>query len=163
MLKSRLLIGLVVLVSLAAACAKSDVYDKDAQYQIDEARILKWRDFTKISLTKHSSGLYYNIERVGAGTEIVGEEDELTVLYSLRILPKDTVIDSRTDEASGYKFILKNSIEGWRNGLPLIREGGKIRLIIPSNQAYLNHQVGNIPPNSVLDFTIDLRKLEKKK
>lgn len=160
MLKNGLFLGFMILVGLIAACEKPEVYDENAQYVIDEAIIKKWADSTKTELTKHPSGLYYLIIRPGIGTEIVSTYDTLTVNHTTKIFKKDSVISSATD-TTGYKFILETGIPGWKNGLPLIKQGGRIRLIIPSNQAYKNYVIGNIPKNTILDCTIDLRKVVK--
>ncbi|MGY4385332.1 FKBP-type peptidyl-prolyl cis-trans isomerase FkpA [Pedobacter sp. UYP24] len=160
MLKNRLLWVLLLVAGVIAACEKPEVYNEVKQYQIDEALIKKWSDSTKISLTKHESGLYYKIVSPGTGTLPVELTDTLTVLYTEKLL-NDTLI-SQTTDTIGYKFILEKSIPGWINGLPLIREGGQIRLLIPSGQAYKNYDVvTHVPKNAVLNFVINLKKVAK--
>ena len=54
-------------------------------------------------------------------------------------------------------FALNRLIVGWQIGVPLIKKGGSIRLIVPSGLAYGSSSPGlGIPKNAVLDFTIDL-------
>jgi FKBP-type peptidyl-prolyl cis-trans isomerase len=70
------------------------------------------------------------------------------------------------DETKGTDvaiFPLSSLIEGWKRGIPLLGEGGKIRLFIPPSLGYgpggwLNPNTGlyNIPPNAVLIFEIKL-------
>ncbi len=162
MLKNGLLWVLLLVSGIVASCEKPEVYNEDAQNQIDEALIKKWSDSTHISLTKHESGIYYKIVSPGTGTVPIELTDMLTVLYTEKLL-NDTLI-SQTTDTTGYSFVLEKSIPGWRNGLPLIREGGQIRLLIPSSQAYKNYNVvTNVPKNAVLNFVINLKKVAKKK
>ncbi|HEY0750704.1 MAG TPA: FKBP-type peptidyl-prolyl cis-trans isomerase, partial [Chitinophagaceae bacterium] len=63
---------------------------------------------------------------------------------------------------SPVSFRLSDLITGWKNGIPLIKQGGNITLYVPPSLAYGDQerrdQDGNviIPANSMLIFTIDL-------
>ena len=51
-------------------------------------------------------------------------------------------------------------IPGWTEGLQLIKEGGKARLVIPSELAYGPGGMGNaIGPNETLVFEVELLKV----
>ena len=52
-------------------------------------------------------------------------------------------------------------IKGWGEGLTDIKEGGKIRLFIPSDLGYGQRGTGPIPGNSVLIFDVELIKVSK--
>ena len=155
MLKSRLLLGFIFIISVFAACEKPEPYDPAAQYTIDEARIKRWADSTNTVLTKHESGLYYKIDTPGTG-DAVDLESMLVVDYEGRLLT-DSVFAGTTD-AQPYTFLLKNSIPGWKLGLPLIRKGGQIQLLIPSTLAYRGQVVGEVPANSPLHFVVRIRE-----
>ena len=74
---------------------------------------------------------------------------------------RGTLIDG-TEFDSSYKrgepisFPLGNVIKGWTEGLQLMKPGGKARLTIPSELGYGPGGVGNIPPNAVLVFDVEL-------
>jgi len=53
-------------------------------------------------------------------------------------------------------WTLGGLIKGWIIGIPLIQEGGHIKLIIPSSLGYGCDQYYAIPGNSVLYFDIHL-------
>lgn len=145
-----------------ASCEKPELYDEAGQYLLDEALIKKWADSTKTELIKDSSGFYYKILDQGTGTSFPTLTDTISSLYIGRLLTDS--IFSRTTDSVAYKFVLGNSIEGWKRGLPLIKQGGRIRLLIPSKMAYRNYDiVTGVPKNSVLNFEVSLIKIAVKK
>ncbi|WP_256003718.1 MULTISPECIES: FKBP-type peptidyl-prolyl cis-trans isomerase [Pedobacter] len=160
MLKSRLLVGLFVIVG-AAACEKPEPYDAEAQYAKDEERILRWADTSGTALTKDASGLYYEIIENGTG-ESITERDSLAVFYEGRLLDSANTVFSSSSGETPYRFNLKESIEGWKRGLPLVKGGGQIRLLIPSTMAYKDFPVSNVPLNSPLHFRVEIFEVVKK-
>ncbi|MES2454979.1 MAG: FKBP-type peptidyl-prolyl cis-trans isomerase [Bacteroidota bacterium] len=160
MLKNGLLVGLVFMIGLFAACEKPEVYNAARHFEMEEANIMLWSDTTEIPLQKHESGVYYHIDTLGNGGAIE-LTDSLSVEYSCKLL-RDTVL-SEVKEGSVYKFVLNSSIPGWKAGLPLIREGGQIRLLVPSPLAYRDRIVNGVPANSTLNFLVRIRKVVKKK
>ncbi|MES2828291.1 MAG: FKBP-type peptidyl-prolyl cis-trans isomerase [Bacteroidota bacterium] len=164
MLKNGLWYGFFILAGFIAACEKPEPYDEEAQSLKDEALIKAWSDSTHISLAKHESGVYYKIVSPGSGISQIELTDTLTVLYQGKLLIDSVIGGTATTDTVGYKFVLESSIPGWRNGLPLIKEGGRIRLLVPSAQAYKNNNiVAGIPKNAVLDFDVQLKKVAKRK
>ena len=58
-------------------------------------------------------------------------------------------------------FPLKRLIKGWQIGLPFCKQGGKIRLIIPSSLAYSIRNLGIITPNSILVFDVEVVEIKR--
>ena len=160
MFKKKILLAIAVLTIAISACQKEVEYDRDAQYSIDTAIIHKFIAEKKLIGVKEHEGLFYQVIKSGTGTENIGLVDTVEVNYTGRLLD-GTVFDS--SDGTPIKFVLESVIEGWQKGVPLIRQGGQIRLIIPSTMGYTNRPVGPIPANSTLDFTVDLVKVSKKK
>lgn len=152
MLKIRIIGVLFLLVGVFSSC-KKDTYDAEKQGKIDDALIVDFLAKNSIIAVKHSSGLYYQLITAGSGNVTYSGSTNVSVTYEGKLL-NGTVFDKSTTTVT---FPLKNLIQGWQIGIPMIQKGGKIRLIVPSTLAYKNESPStDIPKNAVLDFTIDL-------
>lgn len=96
---------------------------------------------------------------VGTGAEAaVGKT--ITVNYTLWLYDttktnnKGTQIDSGT----GFKTALASGglIEGWVQGIPGMKVGGKRTLTVPASLGYGASGYGSVPPNSGLVFDVEL-------
>jgi FKBP-type peptidyl-prolyl cis-trans isomerase len=58
--------------------------------------------------------------------------------------------------ANPVSFLLSGVIKGWQIGIPLIKKGGRIKLVIPSSLAYGCKGQNSIGPNSPLYFEVTL-------
>ncbi len=96
-------------------------------------------------------------EVVGTGAEAV-EGSSITVKYTGK-LTDGTVFDS-TDKQGGKAatFTLSKGslIDGWVQGIPGMKVGGKRHLVIPASLGYGAQANGSIPANSTLEFDIEL-------
>jgi len=152
MKKQFLLFGLFII--MFSACNKQS-YNATTQAAIDDARIQAYIKANNISVTKLPSGMYYAILSNDSGAHPT-DTSTVQVSYTGRLL-NGTVFDTEPSDI----ISLPNTIVGWQQGLPLIGATGnapysRIRLIIPSALGYGTTGGSSIPPNSVLDFTIDL-------
>ena len=141
-IKNLVILSFVMMFTLAS-CMKRDDYDPAVQAGLDDALIVKFIADKNITAIKHSSGIYYQILSSGSGS----------TTYSGRLL-NGTVFDQTTTQP--LTFPLGNVILGWQIGVPLIKKGGKIRLLIPSGYGYGRDGSAKIPSNAVLDFDIEL-------
>ncbi len=80
------------------------------------------------------SGLQYKILSKGTGKS-PASTNQVTVHYR-GTLSNGQVFDSSHDRGKPATFQLNRVIKGWTEGLQLIKEGGKIQLVIPPNLAY---------------------------
>lgn len=151
-LEKKLFLVFFLLAGAFSSCKKED-YDPEKQLAVDDARIKEFITKNNIPAIKdNKSGLYYEIITPGSGGITPTNNSQVTVKYEGRLL-NGSIFDKNT---TGATFLLGNLITGWQYGIPLVKKGGKIRLIVPSTLAYMDQARVGIPANSVLDFTIEL-------
>lgn len=158
--------NLVYEVKVVSVKSQQEVLEdnkKKAQAQNETDDKLLQEYFTKNSLnpTKTSSGLYYIMEKEGTGTN-PSRGQAVTVNYTGRTMD-GKVFDSNTDPAMGhaqpFTFTLgtREVIDGWDEGVALMKKGGKAKLFIPSSMAY--GEMGRepmIPKNAILMFDVEV-------
>jgi FKBP-type peptidyl-prolyl cis-trans isomerase len=100
----------------------------------------------------HNTGLRYIIVEQGTGVAP-------TLDNSVKAKYKGTFLDGETfdESVNGITFSLQSVIAAWRIGMPLINEGGKIILYVPSGLGYGRRGSGkSIPGNANLIFEVEL-------
>lgn len=106
------------------------------------------------------SGLVYEVLKEGSG-KTPKATDTVEVHYHGTLI-NGTVFDSSVERNKKIEFPLNRVIKGWTEGLQLVKEGGKIKLIIPSELAYGdNGSPPTIPGGSTLIFEVELFKVKK--
>lgn len=101
------------------------------------------------------SGLQYEVLAAGEG-EGPTVDDVVMVNYEGR-LPDGTVFDSSYQRGQPAVMKVSEVIPGWTEGLQLMRPGAKYRFTIPPQLGYGARGAGGvIPPNSVLQFDVEL-------
>lgn len=105
---------------------------------------------------KSESGLYYSIIEEGSG-EYIKYTDVVAFNYVGK-LQDGKIFDDRF-KTETLKFEVSKLIEGWKEGLMYIKQGGKIKLIVPPYLGYGDHELKDIPKNSVLLFDIEVKEV----
>jgi len=101
------------------------------------------------------SGLQYELITEGTG-EKPGPSDTVMVHYEGSLID-GTVFDSSYTRGEPMTIPLDVVIAGWSEGLRMTREGGRIKLYIPSDLAYGENGAGSaIGPNEVVIFEVEL-------
>lgn len=109
---------------------------------------------------KTESGLVYEVLKEGTGAT-PKETDKVEVHYH-GTLTNGEVFDSSVDRGKTIEFPLDRVIKGWTEGLQLVKEGGKVRLVIPSDLAYGDQGAPpKIPGGATLIFEVELFKIVK--
>ena len=149
----KYLLFFCLIITVLAACKKSEKFDAGAQAKLDDTQITTYLTTNSISAVKDESGLYYQIITPG-GTTKPTVSNGVYITYEGKLMSTGVVFDSKT---SPYYFpTLSNLIQGWQIGVPKIGKGGHIKLFIPSGLAYKNDGSGSVPANAVLIFDITL-------
>lgn len=113
------------------------------------------------------SGLQYKVITEGEGAEIA-ENDTLKVYYKGTFIDGEQ-FDAREEGKDGevvepFEFELhggyRGVIQGWVEGLQLVKEGSEVELYIPSELAY-GKQAYNMEPNKTLVFNIKVVEVKK--
>lgn len=144
------LIILIVLISLFS-CNK-----KKKQAKLDDDIIANYISANQLNATKTESGLYYVINTPGVG-ENPTSKSTVRVAYRGYFTNDNPFDDSDT---TGISFSLNSVIEGWQEGIPYFKPGGRGVLLIPSALGYGQKARPGIPANSVLIFDINLKEVE---
>jgi len=108
-----------------------------------------------LDMKKTKSGIHYKIESLGNGWGPV-LDSEVTLNYKGKLLNGETFWSTYTN-GQPLKITLRESIRAFNEIIPMMREGGKVNMIIPSNLAYGREGWGNkIPPDAVLIYDLEL-------
>ncbi|MFO7789089.1 MAG: FKBP-type peptidyl-prolyl cis-trans isomerase [Bacteroidales bacterium] len=101
------------------------------------------------------SGLQYEVLREGDG-EKPGPDSKVKVHYEGKLLD-GTTFDSSYERGEPIEFPLNGVIEGWQEGLQLMKTGAKWKLYIPYDLGYGERGAkGAIEPYETLIFEVEL-------
>jgi FKBP-type peptidyl-prolyl cis-trans isomerase len=109
-------------------------------------------------LKKTASGLGYEVIKEGTGkSPAMG--DPVTVHYA-GWLTDGTLFDASYMRGEPTTFRLGEVIQGWNEGLQMMKEGGVYKFTIPADLGYgANGAPPSIPPNATLVFLVELQKV----
>lgn len=106
---------------------------------------------------KTESGLRYQIVQNGTGKK--AEKGNTISVHYKGQLEDGSVFDSSytRKQPIEFKVGVGQVIQGWDEGLQLLKVGDKARLVIPSHLGYGSQGAGGvIPPNAILIFDVEL-------
>ena len=131
--------------------------EKEEQEKMSAQNFLeenKKRDEVKTT----DSGLQYEVLTEGTGTS-PKLTDQVEVHYKGTLLD-GTEFDSSFKRNQTAKFPVNGVIQGWQEGLQLMKEGSRYKFYIPAELGYGSQGAGNsIPPNATLIFEVELIKV----
>ncbi len=112
----------------------------------------------KADVIETASGLQYTVIDPGEGAS---PTEWSTVEVNQRILLSDgTVIKDTFRTPDEDRFTMEEAIPGLKEGLPLMKEGGRFRFVVPPDLAWGKRGAGNkIGPNAALVFDIRLERV----
>jgi peptidylprolyl isomerase len=91
---------------------------------------------------------------VGNGAEAL-PTSTMTVHYTLMTWSNGQLIESSWNGGSPFTSPLSKLIDGWKQGIPGMKVGGRRLLVIPPDLGYGAQGGGPIGPNETLIFVID--------
>jgi len=131
--------------------------DQETQFQTDQDRIQSYVDTVKgPPVIKLQNGVWMqtNVAGTGATPKLY---DYVSFQYKGYVMTTNALFDSQTLPT----VPLLNLIEGLRQGMPNMREGGSATFYIPSLYAYGTAGTSSIPANAPLIFKITLNGINK--
>lgn len=138
--------------------AQKDKFDKLSSDNLEKGKNYLAENGKKSGVKTTDSGLQYEELKAGAGS-MPTAQDTVKVHYRGTLID-GTEFDSSYSRNEPVSFPLNGVIPGWTEGLQLIKEGGKGRLVIPSDLAYGPGGMGNaIGPNETLIFEVELLEI----
>jgi FKBP-type peptidyl-prolyl cis-trans isomerase len=149
---------LSLLVALAASLTISSSLMSQTS-NLEQGKAFLKANASKPGVKTTPSGLQYLVLEEGKGKSPKAT-DTVLVHYKGNLLD-GSEFDSSYKRNEPISFPLNGVIPGWTEGVQLMKEGGKIRLFIPSNLAYGSRGAGGvIPPDATLVFDIELLKVQ---
>jgi FKBP-type peptidyl-prolyl cis-trans isomerase len=114
---------------------------------------------TQASLSEKAtkSGIVYQTLEKGSG-EQPNVNDFITVIYE-GYLQDGTMFDSSNGKEITLQ--LNRTIQGWQEGIKLMRPGSVYSFLIPPHLAYGSRGTSGIPPNASLIFKVKLIRTRK--
>jgi FKBP-type peptidyl-prolyl cis-trans isomerase FkpA len=113
----------------------------------------------KKNVTTTKSGLQCELISEGKGEK--PKKESIVMLNYKASLLDGTVFDDTYARKTPAHLSMINVIDGLQEGLMLMNEGSKFKLIIPSELAYGDAEMRDIPPGSTVIFDIELLKVLK--
>lgn len=137
---------------------KAGIADRQKAMQAEEQKKFEeWVLTNYPTAKKTNSGLWYVIEQEGKGAQAVSGKT-VAVHYSGKLTNGSEFDNSyRRGQPIEFKLGIGQVIPGWDEGIGLMKEGSKYKLIIPSELGYGKRGAGGvIPPNATLVFDTEL-------
>ena len=150
----KLLVFVLIISGMALnSCKKSDVSGcQPATVASEKDAMVAFCTANSITYSQDPSGLLYQIILPGSDPAPTLSSN-ISVVYTGKLL-NGTTFDAT---ANPITLALSGVIDGWKIGIPLIKKGGRIKLVIPSALAYSCTGAGtSIPPNSPMYFDVTL-------
>ena len=144
-------LSILLLFSLLLnACGKKESGCVPNPVTAERAQLIAYCSSKGITYEEHSSGLFYQVMSPGSGASPT-TSSVVSVVYTGKTFD-DKTFDATANPVS---FSLSSVIDGWKIGIPLIKKGGRIKLIIPSALAYsCTGSLPDIQPNEPLFFDV---------
>ncbi len=98
------------------------------------------------------------IEDLVVGTGAEAKPGSVVTVQYTGTFDDGAKFDSSYDHGQPFSFLLGAGgvIQGWDQGIPGMKVGGKRRLTVPPNLGYGDRDYGSIPASSTLHFDVEL-------
>lgn len=154
----------VLLAAGLQSCKQSDIMDSTAAASGSDAAIKQYISqnpgtaTAPLSYTTNGTGMYYAITKANPTGKRSSTGEEVTFAYTLYTLQNQALDSSKAASLPFFTFGLNSLLPGLQEGLAVLREGEKARLLIPSYLAYGSQAqtAFNLPANSPIRLDVEL-------
>lgn len=154
----KLILASSIFIFAALSCGKTETSGcQPATVAAEKPAMVAYCTANAINYTEHSSGILYEIVTQGTGAA-PALTNKIYVTYTGKLL-SGTIFDQGTTPATSptsAPWYLSGMIDGWKIALPLLKKGGKMKMVIPSSLAYGCSGYSSIPSNAPLYFEVSL-------
>jgi FKBP-type peptidyl-prolyl cis-trans isomerase FkpA len=106
-----------------------------------------------LDFEKMDSGLLYHIKNPDKGEHPAATD---TVLVHYKGMLTNGEVFDKTMGGAPVSIALNEAIDGWKQGIPMLKRKGRGTFIIPPHLGYGDKRVGKIPNDAILVFEIYL-------
>lgn len=135
------------------SCDKDNLSSEE-RLEMEKQTIRAYLTEKGLTAEETEDDLFFISDIEGSGANPTAD-NTVTVHYEGFLLD-GTKFDSSRDRNMTSQFGLRQVIRGWTLGIPLLKKGGRGRLIIPSSLAYGSNPPQGIPSNAILLFDVEL-------
>ena len=139
------------------AAASPSAQSGQTQTAADKEAAAKAAKDAKVGIEQETpSGLKFTVTQAGSGKAC--KTGDLIRVHYIGTFQDGTKFDSSYDRGEPLQFALGKGIviDGWESGIPGMKVGEKRHLIVPPALAYGKDGNGPIPPDTTLEFDIEL-------
>jgi FKBP-type peptidyl-prolyl cis-trans isomerase FkpA len=141
---------IIISLFFAVLIAGCNTYSEEELSEFDQ-EIQTYIAQNNLKCTKSNSGLYYQIKKEGVGSNIK-YQDSIQFTYTSYLLD-GTLVE---DQKKPVQFAVKDLIAAWKEIALLVNSGSEVLLITPPQLAYGEHELDDIPQNSILIFDMKI-------
>jgi FKBP-type peptidyl-prolyl cis-trans isomerase FkpA len=122
--------------------------------------ILTFANNNGLTVMGHPSGIYYEVVDPGTG-DTPDADSKISITYSTVLIDGSLSGDMVEEVTTPTELVdINQFIEGWKIGIPLIQEGGRIKLLVPSSLAFGCAPHNGLPGNAILYYDVRLITVE---
>ena len=137
----------------------SKLRSEEAKVHEGEAKKFLEENKKKKGIVTLPSGLQYRVLKKGKGKS-PSAKDRVKVHYTGKLI-NGTVFDSSRKRGTPATFGVRQVVSGWTEALQKMKKGSQWELFIPPQLGYGAKGQGQIPPNALLIFDMELLSVEK--
>ena len=128
-------------------------------YEDEKNKIADFLVANDYHVTPTESGLYY-IEHVAGTGDLISYGDHVFLYYKGYFLDGRVFDSNYGEDPFGFRVTNENIIEGWNEGVQLMKKGSKGTLIVPFDLAYGATGSSNISPYMTLVFDMEIADVD---